>query len=182
MRVYFSGSHGSGKTTLARYVSQQYNLPMLPEVARAVLAEKELQLDALRVNLDIVDDYQTEVFHRQIKEEQKFEAFVSDRSILDCLGYSAQHSRVFHSLMKDSALEPYIEKLRAKDTYIFFVRPSKVTMKEDGVRESLSWDGVIAIDAQIKLLHQLYNLDYYQIDMSSMQERVQFLTSVLKNR
>ena len=48
MRIYFVGSHATGKTTLCRYVSRRYGLPMISEVARAVLAEMETSLDALR--------------------------------------------------------------------------------------------------------------------------------------
>ena len=46
MRIYFVGSHATGKTTLCRYVSRRYGLPMISEVARAVLAEMETALDA----------------------------------------------------------------------------------------------------------------------------------------
>ena len=44
MRIYFVGSHATGKTTLCRYVSRRYGLPMISEVARAVLAEMETAL------------------------------------------------------------------------------------------------------------------------------------------
>src|SRR5262249_20129426 len=47
MRIYFVGSHATGKTTMCRYVSRRYGLPMITEVARAVLAEMETSLDAL---------------------------------------------------------------------------------------------------------------------------------------
>ncbi len=69
MKVYFIGSHSSGKTTLARYVKDKYRLPMITEVARAILSEKELHLDSLRTNLDVVDDYQSQIFWRQLEEE-----------------------------------------------------------------------------------------------------------------
>jgi adenylate kinase family enzyme len=38
MRIYFVGAHATGKTTMTRYVSRRYGLPMITEVARAVLA------------------------------------------------------------------------------------------------------------------------------------------------
>ena len=41
MKVYFVGSHATGKTELARFVSRAYKLPLISEVARAVLAEME---------------------------------------------------------------------------------------------------------------------------------------------
>ena len=99
MKVYFIGSHSTGKTTCARYVSETYNVPMITEVARMILSEKELHLDSLRTNLDVVDDYQSKIFSRQVEQESKFDSFVSDRSF-DCLAYAAQHSRILPKLLK----------------------------------------------------------------------------------
>ena len=53
MRIYFVGSHATGKTTLCRYVSRRYGLPMITEVARGVLAEMETSLDHLRADIDL---------------------------------------------------------------------------------------------------------------------------------
>jgi hypothetical protein len=151
---------------------------MITEVARAVLSEKELHLDSLRYDMHLVDDYQEAIFYRQLDEETKHEMFVSDRSF-DCLAYAAQHTRILPELMKTSNLEEYISKLRQPGVFIFFVRPSKATLKADGVRESLTWDGVVAIDAMVKFMLQMWDLPYFQINMDNMQERVQFIDSVL---
>lgn len=178
MKIYFVGSHSVGKTTLARYISEKYNIPMITEVARQILSEKELQLDSLRTNLNIVDDYQKNIFYRQLEAESKHYDFVSDRSF-DCLAYAAQHSRIFSDLMRAPELQSYLEILKKPDSFIFFIRPSKATMTPDGVRESLTWDGVIAIDAMIKMLIKMWDLKYYQIDTSSMQERINFIDTIL---
>ncbi len=178
MKVYFVGAHSTGKTTCARYVSEQYKLPMITEVARAVLSEKELHLDSLRYNMDLVDDYQEAIFQRQIKEEQKHTNFVSDRSF-DCLAYAAQHTRILPKLLGSEELGPYLTKLKGPDSFIFFVRPSKATLRADGVRESLTWDGVVAIDAMIKFMLVQWELPHFQINIDNMQERVQIINSVL---
>ncbi len=178
MRVYFVGSHSTGKTTCARYVSEKYKLPMITEVARAVLSEKELHLDSLRYDMNLVDDYQEAIFHRQLDEEKKHTSYVSDRSF-DCLAYAAQHTRILPKLLNDTELAPYITKLQAPDAFIFFVRPSKVTLKADGVRESINWDGVVAIDSMVKFMLQMWELRYFQINMDNMQERVQLIDGVL---
>lgn len=180
MRIYFSGCHGSGKSTLTRYVSKKYNLPMISEAARMVLSEKELQIDTLRYDMDTVDDYQSQVFDRQLKEESKHEEFVADRSLIDCLAYSANHSRVFSSLIRSKELEQHLPTLNAPNSIVFFVKPSKATFKADGVREALNWDGVVAIDAQIKLLYEMFNLKYFQINTDSMQERIKIIDNVIE--
>lgn len=178
MRIYFIGGHATGKTTLARYVHEKYKLPMITEVARAVLSEKELQLDTLRYDINAVDDYQKQIFYRQIEEESKHNEFVSDRSF-DCLAYAAQHTRILTELLRSPELRAYLKALRAPDSFIFFVRPSKATLKADGTRESLTWDGVVAIDAMVKLLLEMWELRYFQINIDNMQERARFIDSIL---
>lgn len=182
MKVYFVGSHSTGKTTCARYVSEKYGIPMITEVARMILSEKELHLDSLRTNLNLVDDYQTQIFYRQLEEEHKqrdnLSSYVSDRSF-DCLAYAAQHSRILSKLLASSELKRYLEFLRMPDSFIFFVRPSKATLKADGVRESLTWDGVVAIDSQIKFMLEMWDLRYFQINIDNMQERVKLIDGVL---
>jgi nicotinamide riboside kinase len=182
MKVYFVGSHSTGKTTCARYVSETHKVPMITEVARSILSEKELHLDSLRTNLNVVDDYQKQILFRQIEEETKYlmhkHSFVSDRSF-DCLAYAAQHARILSDLLDSNDLKAYLQFLRMPDAFIFFVRPSKATLKADGVRESLTWDGVVAIDAKIKFMLEMWNLRYFQINTDNMQERVRMIDSVL---
>lgn len=179
MKVYFIGSHSTGKTTLARYVSENHNLPMITEVARMILSEKELSLDSLRTNLETVDDYQSQIFYRQMLQEKDKENFVSDRSF-DCLSYAAQHSRILSTLIKDPSLATYLENLSKPDVFLFFVRPSKATMKADGIRESLNWEGVVAIDAMVKFMLEMWNLKYIQINTDNMQERVRLIESIIR--
>lgn len=178
MRIYFAGSHSVGKTTLARYTAGKYSLPLLNEVARTILTEKELKLESLRIDLDIVDDYQKSILLRQIEEEKRYTDFVSDRT-LDCLAYAAQHSRIFSTLMRSQELEKYIVSLKQKDVRIFFVRPSRNTMQNDGVRESVNWDGIVAIDAIVKCLLEQFDLKYTIIASDSMQERVRIIDSIV---
>jgi nicotinamide riboside kinase len=177
MKLYYTGAQSSGKTTLARYTSEKYKLPLLPETARLVLSERELQIDSLRADIDLVDSYQTEVFYRQIEEEKKYQSFVSDRSLLDSLTYSCQHSRIGAKLASEPILKHYIEELKSQ--IVFFVRPNKMTVKNDGVRESVDWEGIISIDAQIKLLLELYGIRYFQIHTSSAQERIRQIDAIL---
>src|SRR5215212_99352 len=101
MRIYFVGSHATGKTTLCRYVSRRYGLPMISEVARAVLAELETSLDALRTDMELVAEYQERVFERQVAVERHHQGrFVSDRAF-DNLAYVAEHTTNTAAMMDD---------------------------------------------------------------------------------
>lgn len=179
MKIYLTGSHCSGKSTLCHYISKKYKLPMITEVARTILSEKELQIDSLRCNINTVDDYQSSIFYRQLQEESKHESFVSDRSIIDNLAYASQHSNSLSKLLSAPELQPYLTILKDAKSILFFVRPSKATLQADGVREVLNWDGIVAIDAQIKLLHEMFGVRYFQINTDSMQERIRLIDSVI---
>lgn len=178
MRIYFIRAHSCGKSTLARYCSEKYQLPMIPEVARAILAEKELHIESLRTDISLVNSYQKDIFYRQILEEAKYTNFISDRSF-DSLAYSVQHATNFNELMNSKELNQYIESLKKSDVRIFYIRPSKATLKNDGVRENIVWDGIISIDAIIKTLLQCFELKHFQINTDNMQERIQFIDAIL---
>jgi hypothetical protein len=180
MRIYFVGSHATGKTTMTRYVSRRYGLPMITEVARAVLAELETSLDSLRTDVDMVAEYQKRVFERQVQVEraQGAQGFVSDRAF-DNLVYAAEHTLVFADLINGDEFARYMEW--AAQGIVFFVRPHKDLLKEDGVRAGVTWESVLRIDGMIKLMLEQYRIPYLPIESVAMQERARAVDFVLKH-
>ncbi len=178
MRIYFVGSHATGKTTLCRYVSRQYGLPMISEVARAVLAEMETGLDALRTDMDLVAEYQERVFARQVAVEQLHDGrFVSDRAF-DNLAYVAEHTTNAFAMMNDQRFRDYMRWVRDGGV-VFFLRPHQSLLKEDGVRAGVSWDSVVRIDGMVKLMLEQHQISYLPLESVSMQERVRAVDFVL---
>ena len=177
MRIYFVGSHATGKTTLCRYVSRRFDLPMISEVARAVLAEMESSLDALRTDMDLVAEYQERVFARQVMIERHHQGqFVSDRAF-DNLAYAAEHTHNVADMMGDERFANYMRWVG--DGIVFFLRPHQSLLKEDGVRAGVSWESVLRIDGMIKMMLEQYRIDYLPIESVSMQERVRAVEFVL---
>ena len=177
MRIYFVGSHATGKTTLCRYVSRRYQLPMISEVARAVLAEMETGLDALRTDMDLVAEYQERVFARQVAVEKLHAGkFVSDRAF-DNLAYVAEHTTNAASMMNDQRFRDYMKWV--SEGVVFFLRPHQSLLKDDGVRAGVSWDSVLRIDGMVKLMLEQHRISYLPIESVSMQERVRAVEFVL---
>jgi len=177
MRIYFVGSHATGKTTLCRYVSRRYGLPMISEVARAVLAEMETALEALRTDMDLVAEYQERVFARQVAVERQHEGrFVSDRAF-DNLAYVAEHTTNAAQMMNDARFHDYMRWV--SQGIVFFLRPHQSLLKEDGVRAGVSWDSVVRIDGMVKLMLEQHRISYLPIESVSMQERVRAVEFVL---
>lgn len=180
MRIYFVGSHATGKTTLTRYVSTRYGLPMITEVARGVLAELETNFDALRTDMEMVAEYQRRVFERQMATERLQEkGFVSDRAF-DNLAYAAEHTTILADLMYHDGgheVRKYMDWV--SEGLVFFVRPQRELLRADGVRAGLDWESVVRIDGMVKLLLEQYRISYLPIDTPSMQERVRVVEFVL---
>ena len=180
MRIYFVGSHATGKTTMTRWVSRRYEIPMITEVARSVLAELETNFDTLRTDMERVGDYQRRVFERQIATERLQEkGFVSDRAF-DNLAYAAEHALCLGDIMDATGADDvrrYMEWVN--EGVVFFVRPHRSLLKEDGVRAGVDWDSVVRIDGMVKLLLEQYRIRYMPIDTPSMQERVRAVEFVL---
>jgi nicotinamide riboside kinase len=177
MRIYFVGSHATGKTTLCRYVSRRYGLPMISEVARAILAEMETGLDALRTDMDLVAEYQERIFARQVAVEKMHEGrFVSDRAF-DNLAYAAEHTLTAAAMLDDVRFREYCRWV--SDGVVFFLRPHASLLVEDGVRAGVSWESVLRIDGMVKLLLEQHRISYLPIESVSMQERVRAIEFVL---
>jgi hypothetical protein len=178
MRIYFVGAHATGKTTMTRYVSRRYGLPMITEVARAVLAELETNLDALRTDMDLVAEYQRRVFERQVQvERSQGSGFVSDRAF-DNLAYAAEHTLILADLLAGEAYKSYTEWV--SQGIVFYLRPHRDLLKDDGVRSGVTWDSVLRIDGMIKLMLEQSRIPYLPIESVAMQERARAVDFVLK--
>ena len=176
-RIYLVGAHATGKTTLARWIRDRYRVPMIAEVARGVLAEMEARLDALRTDLDLVDRYQLAVFQRQIDAERAVDgSFVSDRAFCN-LAYAAHHSSQLARIFRDPQLEQYMQWVRSG--IVFFLRPHRELLVDDGVRKGLEWEEVVRIDGMVKLLLEQFAVPYIPVASLSMQERVRLVERVL---
>lgn len=177
LRIYIAGAHSTGKTTLARWVARTYKLPMVTEVARTVLAELELPLETLRVDLERTKQFQKEVFRRQAEMERLAgNRFVSDRTF-DNLAYACHHTLGLSEIARD--LGDYALRLRAPGSLVFFVRPHRDLLTHDGVRAGVEWEEIIRIDGMVKLLLELHDIDYITIDTLNMAERARAVRGVL---
>ena len=177
LRIYMVGAHATGKTTLARWVRDRYGIPMIADVARGVLAEMEAKLETLRTDIELVNKYQIEVFHRQIEAERKVAGpFVSDRAFCN-LAYAAHHATILGDVFRHKRLGEYMQWVR--QGVVFFLRPHRELVTSDGVRAGLEWEEVIRIDGMVKLLLEMFDVPYIPVESLSMQERVRLVERVL---
>lgn len=91
MRIAFSGPSGTGKTTLAKYVSEKYGLPMNPVGARSVS-----QAMGFATPYDVDKAGKRAEFQKRLAEEKmawedEHASFVTDRTTFDNLVYTMLH-------------------------------------------------------------------------------------------
>jgi predicted ATPase len=159
LRIYLVGAHSTGKTTLARWVRDNYQIPMISEVARGVLAEMEAKLEVLRSDIDLVNRYQAEVFRRQIESEEHYQgSFVSDRAFCN-LAYAAHHATILGEIATDPLLRRYMQSVQSG--IVFFVRPHPELLAKDGVRASVEWEEVVrslSMQERVRLIERVLTL------------------------
>jgi len=106
-RIAICGSHGTGKTTLAKELSKRLGLPMIEEVARTVI--KSAGYQSTREYIEQADKsekerIQMDIFELQRKRETDFaeRGFVSDRSVFDAVAYAWEYEidmRVVYNML-----------------------------------------------------------------------------------
>jgi hypothetical protein len=63
---------------------------------------------------------------------------------------------------------------------VFYLRPHRDLLKEDGVRAGVTWDSVLRIDGMIKLMLEQSRIPYLPLESVAMQERARAVDFVLK--
>lgn len=130
MRIAIAGASGTGKTTLARAISDKYQIPINPVGARSVAFEMgfdnpyDVDRDGRRA------EFQERLFEAKRAWEREHEHFVTDRSYFDNLSYCALH--MAQDLAED-AIDVYAQAMRRYDL-VFLLHARTFQDLGDGVR------------------------------------------------
>lgn len=178
-KVYFIGAQCTGKTTLAEHVRDEHNIRMVSEVVRELVEDREDDLSEIRADITDVSVLQGEIARQQYLAEQGEVPYVSDRAF-DFLAYTAMYANNLNRLRFQKIVEDYISHV-ADSSIIFFCRPQEQFIEDDGFRKNLSWENVNQIDGMIKLLCELFDMNYISIDTPYTNERIRTVDAVLES-
>jgi len=122
MKIAFTGCSGTGKTTLAKIVSQIYGIPYNPIGARSVAAEMGLETPYEADRLGIRAEFQERLLRSKYEWECQHESFVTDRTGWDQHCYARLALPDYHF---SAAYFDTVQKTDRKYDVIFFT-PRKV--------------------------------------------------------
>ncbi len=132
MRIAIAGASGTGKTTLARAISEKYDLPINPVGARSVALEMGFQnpydVDAAGKRVE----FQKRLFESKRAWELAHDAFVTDRTYLDNLTYCSLHMAEH---LEHDAMDVFMGAMQRYDL-VFQLPLSVIQDTGDGIRKA----------------------------------------------
>lgn len=132
MRIAIAGASGTGKTTLARAISEKYNIPINPVGARSVALEMGFDnpYDVDKAGKRV--EFQKRLFEAKRDWELAHEDFVTDRSYLDNLTYCALHMAEH---LEEGAIETFSEAM-ARYNLVLMLQRETFQRLDDGIRKT----------------------------------------------
>jgi len=163
-RILITGSHGTGKTTLAKRLSEELSIPLLPEIAR-MAKEESFELNTPSI------DTQLWILFKQLNFEESFysSSFICDRSF-DNIIYT-EYFNILHPKVLKQMKEFFAIRTERKFDVIIFLRPV-IPLVGDEAR-SADKDYQLAIDRLFKRYLDEYHLNYLELKSTTLENRVQ---------
>ena len=155
-KIGITGSHGTGKTTLAKKFSEELNLPFVSEVAR--------EFDIPNLDIESYCKIQKRLLFNQIETEGEYQSFVSDRTTIDNLAYWIVLCSAHASELDNKT---YVRETRMHlSTYdkIYYV-PITFEIKDDNFR-FVSKSFQQTVDDVIRTILLSWNIEFEKVDLA----------------
>lgn len=171
LMIGITGSHGTGKTTLANRLSCELGLPKIDEIARTV--------HAMGYGLDDQATLESQqlIWLGQYYEELTLNRYVSDRTLIDPLAYTSLLFGDSPGLNAVANITHHV--INSHYTALFYI-PIEFELEADGIRsENLAWQQ--EVDYKILSLLNDFQIDYFPIT-GSPEHRIDLALAYLEDQ
>lgn len=166
MNIYFTGSHGTGKTTTAKLLSNRTAFGILPSVSR----NSPYKPGTVEHQGYVMD----KVSQRTMRHDQT----IQDRTPIDVLAYTQMmnfESEYAHQLMR---VDRFLRGIAHSGEPLFYF-PIVFPLQSDGVRPG-KWEQ-IEVDSLIRPLLNRLPVNFYTMPSGTPEERVDFILERIPN-
>lgn len=172
MKIALIGTHGTGKTTLAKEISKRLNIPYIPETAVEVN-----EMLGLPLYPNSTAETQFVIFINQLMKEYTYDEGVFDRCLLDNIAYSSAQD-----LNEDiiDAMANIARVMAKKFDFIFLVTRFTEKIEDNGYRDT-GLLGQMDIEHIILILLQSLDLKYYLIYERDLSTRIEKIIDIIEN-
>jgi len=180
MKIYVSGSHSSGKTTLCREIGRRYGYVIVEEAARSVVDDQKIDFTKFIRDAQAADRFQHDVADLHIKEAalgQLRGNTVFDRSV-DFIVYASMFSTVCAKQMEQ--LDSYVKILKSPDARVLVLDPHEELIRDDGVRKAMGMDVAWSITNGIILVLEMHNIPYIRLTSPNLVDRIKVVDALIK--
>ena len=177
-RIVIVGSAGVGKTTLLNNLKKKLDLKIIPETAREIC--NKLGYKSIYEIRDH-DKFRSLVLSEQIKFEEKYKEFLSDRSTIDCWIHWVRWSWNVKKTFESEEYYKLAYSQALKYSHIIYI-PRMFKAKDDGFRWS-DEDYQKQVDRlfrEMLLEWQLIGRTYI-VESKDLKERIKEVIKYLKN-
>lgn len=182
MRIAFTGAHCTGKTTMLKDICQMavkesLEIGYISEVARRIINKGyPLNMDA---NIDSYVHYINDQLLAESEKMDKYDIFISDRTLLDPVAYARVNSRLPRPYIPqyfiDMMQSVWLLESKRYDLYVYF--PIEFELEMDGIRPS-DEEYRHDIDKEILSILNENNINYVKV-IGTPKERREYLFSII---
>ena len=183
MRIAFTGSGGTGKTTLLEELNKELELPVIGEGIREWLVENDYK-DFKDLGIEGTIKMQEDTLQRKMSIESELQSFVADRTTVDNLCYAVRWIGSVNSEY-DTWMAQYITHAinHANVNYdIIFMLPwGVIPIEKDGTRSSKTWYQYMMqnlIERHIYMLERPY---VYEVMQDSLEDRTRECLKIIRS-
>lgn len=173
MKIGFSGTAGTGKTTLVEGLHKVTKFPVIKEGVREYLEENNIP--SLRdLNVQETFKFQKYLLDFKKKQESNYVDFIADRTTADnmayCLRWCSREESLEHQIKK--YVQECIDWLNKTYDIIFFLPWGKIPYSSDGVRSKMEMYQLEIGYLIWGILSKEYNGDFVTISSVSVSDRI----------